>query len=100
MDAYLLEQIGAFGPAEIRGLVSALDKAWEAVEASGAKFETCAHAESARTILAKHIIEAAKQGERDQGRLRDGAFVAWTQSNLRSVPRHGRRQPENAQLNR
>jgi hypothetical protein len=100
MDEYLLQHIGAFGPVEIRSLVSALDKAWEAVEASGTKFETRAHADSARTILAKHIIEAAKQGERDQGRLRDGALVAWTQSNLRSGPHHGRRRPENAQLNR
>jgi hypothetical protein len=33
--------------------------------------------ESARAILATHIIEAAKQGEHDQGRLRDGALVAW-----------------------
>jgi hypothetical protein len=99
MDEYLHEYIGAFGPAEIRSLVSALDKAWEAIQASGAKFATGAHAETVRSILAKHIIEAAKQGERDQGRLRDGALVAWNQANLRSVPHRARRRPENA-LNR
>ena len=51
-----------------------------------AVFDADAQAELARSTLAKHIIEAAKQGERDQGRLRDGALVALTRSNLRSVP--------------
>jgi hypothetical protein len=93
MYGYLQEHIGAFGPAEIRTLVSAFDKAWESIQASGAIFETSAHAEAARAILAKHIIEAAKQGELDQRRLRDGALVAWTRY-LRSAPYHTRRRPE------
>jgi hypothetical protein len=87
MYGYIQEHIGAFGPHEIRTLVAALDKAWQSIQASGTKFDTAAHAESARAILAKHIIEAAKQGEHDQGRLRDGALVAWAQSKLRSAPR-------------
>jgi hypothetical protein len=37
-----------------------------------------------RAILAKHIIAAAMDGERDLGRLRDGALLALAQSNLRS----------------
>src|SRR5260370_39917433 len=45
---------------------------------------TGAHAECARAILAKHIIEAAKQGELDQRRLRDGALVAFAKSKLRT----------------
>ena len=36
--------------------------------------------------LAKHIIEAAKQGERDHTRLRDGALLALAQSHLRNSP--------------
>jgi hypothetical protein len=87
MHKYLKEHVGAFGPHEIRTLVAALDKAWETIEASGTNVTTGAHAESARAILAKHIIDAAKQGERDQQRLRDGALLAWTQSNLRRMPR-------------
>jgi hypothetical protein len=75
---------GAFDPDEIRILVAAFDKAWESVQASGAIFDTDAKTQLARAILAKHIIEAAKQGERDQGRLRYGALVALAQSNLRS----------------
>jgi hypothetical protein len=86
MRGYLKEHPGAFDPDEIRILVAAFDKAWESVQAGGVIVDTDTRAESARAILAKHIIEAAKQGERDQGRLRDGALAALTRSNLRSVP--------------
>ena len=55
--------------------------------ASGTIFATGAQAESARAILAKHIIEAATHGERDQRRLREGALVALARSNLCGVPR-------------
>ncbi len=37
--------------------------------------------ESVRAILAKRIIAAAVDGERDLGRLRDGALLALAQSN-------------------
>jgi hypothetical protein len=49
-------------------------------------FDTKDKADTARAILAKHIIAAAKDGERDEGRLRDGALVALAQSNLSSAP--------------
>jgi hypothetical protein len=84
MYGYLKEHVGAFGPFEIRILVSAFDKAWESIQTSGAEFDTGAHAECARAVLAKHIIEAAKQGERDQRRLRDGALLAFAKSKLRT----------------
>lgn len=87
MHGYLNEHPGVFDPEEVRILVSAFEKAWASVQASGAVFDTGTKAASARTILAKHIIAAAKQGERDQGRLRDGALLAFTQSNLRATPR-------------
>jgi hypothetical protein len=99
MYRHLQEHLEAFGPAEIRSLVCAFNKAWESIQASGAKFQTGAHAESARAILANHIIEAAKEGELDQARLRDGALVAWAQSNLRKVPSPARRRVED-ELNR
>jgi hypothetical protein len=90
MRGYLKEHPGAFDPDEIRILVAAFDKAWESVQASGAIFDPATGAESARAILAKHIIEAAKYGERDQGRLRDGAIVALARSNLQRGPRQPR----------
>jgi hypothetical protein len=76
-----------FDPEDTRILVAAFDKAWEAVQAGGVIFGTKAETDVARAILAKHIIEAAKQGERDQRRLRDGALVTFAKANLRSGPR-------------
>jgi hypothetical protein len=48
MYGYLKEHVGAFGPHEIRTLVAALEKAWESIQASGATFDTGAHAREAR----------------------------------------------------
>jgi hypothetical protein len=90
MHGYLNEHPGAFDPEEVRILVAAFEKAWASVQASGAAFDTGTKAASARAILAKHIIAAAKQGERDQGRLRDGALLAFAQSNLRTASRQRR----------
>jgi hypothetical protein len=56
-----------------------------AVQASGVRYPAD-KLEFVRAILAKHIIAAAMEGERDVGRLRDGALLALAQSNLRSGP--------------
>jgi hypothetical protein len=90
MHGFLAEHLGVFDPDEIRILVSAFDKAWEAVLANGAIFETQATADIARAILAKHIIAAAQGGEYDQGRLRNGALVSLAKSKRRSGPRQRR----------
>jgi hypothetical protein len=82
---FLAEHSGAFAPAEVHTLVAAFDKAWEIIQARGVVYPE-AKAEAARAILAKHIIEAATQGERDHARLRDGALLALAQSNLRNSP--------------
>ena len=83
----LLAELGViFDPDDMQILVAAFDKAWEAVQASGVIYPED-KVELVRAILAKHIIAAAKDGERDHGRLRDGALLALAQSNLRSVPR-------------
>jgi hypothetical protein len=84
MHGFLAEHSGAFDPSEIRILVAAFDKAWESVQARGAISGPAA--EPARAVLAKHIIAAAKDGERDQGRLRDGALLALAKLNLRIAP--------------
>ena len=87
MHGYLKDHSGVFAPDEVRTLVAAFDKAWASVQASGAIFDTAAKTESARATLAKYIIEAATEGERDQRRLRDGALMALAKSNLRSMQR-------------
>ena len=89
MRNFLAEHSGAFDPDEVHTLVAAFDKAWEAIQASGVVYPE-AKAETVRAILAKHIIAAAKNGERDHGRLRDGALLALAQSksaNLTGVRR-------------
>lgn len=91
MLVYLKANPAAFDDDEVRILTAAFDKAWELVQAGGAKFDTDRDVETARTIIAKHIIEAARQGERDQGRLRDGAVIACTQARLRTAPRGSNR---------
>jgi hypothetical protein len=63
-------------------LGAAFGKAWEAVQASGMTYAED-KVELVRAILAKHIIAAARDGERDHSRLRDGALLALAQSNLR-----------------
>ena len=77
----LAEYPGWFEPDEVQILVAAFDKAWEAVQASSIRYPAD-KLESVRAILAKRIIAAAVDGERDLGRLRDGALLALAQSNL------------------
>ena len=86
MREFLAEHLGVFDPEDIRILVRAFDQAWEAVQASGAVFETKAKADMARATLAKHIIAAAKEGDLDEERLRDGALVVLAHSNLPATP--------------
>jgi hypothetical protein len=76
-----------FDPDAIRILTTAFDAAWQRLQNSGVGFESDRQSEQARNTLAKNIIEQARQGERDERRLRDGALLQYTQSNLRSPPR-------------
>jgi hypothetical protein len=83
MRGYLKDHVGVFDPDDVVILLAAFDKAWEAVRASGVRYPAD-KVESVQAILAQHIIAAAMNGERDLGRLRDGALLALAQSNLRS----------------
>jgi len=78
---------GVFSPDDMRILVAAFDGAWRSLLASGMIFESDRESEAARDSLAKHIIEQARYGERDQGRLRDGALLQYAQSRLTNKPR-------------
>ena len=79
--------IGVFSPDDVRILVAAFDGAWRSLLASGMIFESDRESEAARDSLAKHIIEQARYGERDQRRLRDGAVLQCALSKLKSKPR-------------
>ena len=81
MRGYLKDHVGVFEPDEVVILLAAFDKAWEAVQASSIRYPAD-KLESVRAILAKRIIAAAMDGERDLDRLRDSALLALAQSNL------------------
>jgi hypothetical protein len=76
MRGYLKDHVGVFDPDDVVILLAAFDKAWEAVRASGVRYPAD-KVESVQAILAKHIIAAAMNGERDLGRLRDALFSPW-----------------------
>ena len=82
MRRYLREFDQVFDAEDMQILADAFDKAWEAVQASAMIYPND-KVELVRAILAKHIMAAAKDGERDHSRLRDGALRALAQSNLR-----------------
>jgi hypothetical protein len=70
-----------FDTEDMQILAAAFDSAWEAVQASGVRYPED-KVELVRAILAKHIIAAAKDGERDHSRLRDGALLALAQTKI------------------
>ena len=76
---------GVFAPDAVRTLIAAFDGAWQSMIASGANLSD-QQRELTRELLAKYIVEQARQGELDERRLRDGALLHLSQSNLRRPP--------------
>ena len=77
---------GIFYPEEVQILVVAFDDAWAKLQSSHAPFAEEAYAPAAREILAKHIIMAAKRGERNPRQLTDGALLHLSQQRLSKKP--------------
>ena len=71
---------GIFDPETVPLMTAAFDDAWQLIQDSAVTFESDAQAEEARLTLAKYIIEAVKQGERNQLRLRDDALAHYAMS--------------------
>jgi hypothetical protein len=80
---------GVFDPETVKLLTAAFDSAWEKLRSSNAPFAADDYAEAARTILARHIISAAKAGERDVDRLSDGALLHLARQKLSRTPPNG-----------
>lgn len=59
-----------FDPESLHLLGDAMDEAWRRVKLAHSN----GSADAARTILAKHIIAIARQGEQDPQHLIDGAL--------------------------
>lgn len=79
-----LEAEGVFDTDAINILVGAFDDAWQTLMASDAPFAEDRYRETARLIMAKHIIELVRLGERDQGKLAESALLELSQANLKS----------------
>jgi hypothetical protein len=68
-------QLQPFDPATCDAMGLAFETAWQKLLVSGAHLASSAYAEATREALAMHIIDLAKQGERDVNRLRDDAVA-------------------------
>lgn len=63
----------AFEPETIDILVSVFEAAWRRVESSGSKLASPAYKRAAQEIIARRIIEAARDGQRDTNTLVEDA---------------------------
>jgi hypothetical protein len=62
-----------FDPEIIKIVAQALEDAWDKVKKSGSGFARPAYANATREEIAKHMIEVAGRGERDQHILAEDA---------------------------
>jgi len=76
----------AFEPESVKILTDAFDDAWARLQVSNALYGTEDYALAGRTILAKHIINAARYGEWNPKRLADDALVHLSRQKLSRVP--------------
>ncbi len=73
--AQRLRSDGFFDPEATNILSAAFDTAWLTLRTSGDVLAADYRAASTRDLLAKRIIETARQGERDPIRLADDALA-------------------------
>jgi hypothetical protein len=81
----------AFDPETTSLLGAAFDKAWQSVKISGSPLADERHAASTREILAKRILTAGHQGEREINRLIEEALTFLTATNEGSAQDADRR---------
>jgi hypothetical protein len=82
-----LEAEGVFDRDAIRLLAGAFDDAWRQLMDGGAQFADERQQEMAREIIAKHIIQLARLGERDRQKLAESALLELANSNLQTLNR-------------
>jgi hypothetical protein len=76
---------GYLDPEAVISLGTAFDEAWRPLHNSGVYFTSARTA--TRERLAQRIVESAKGGERDPGRLRDSALNDLATSSLSQLKR-------------
>jgi hypothetical protein len=74
MIRHIRNEPAAFSPDLIRILIGALDEAWESANAEQLSIPLEDHEIAVRDLLARHIIDMAKKGERDRARLVENAL--------------------------
>jgi hypothetical protein len=79
---FLRDEPGVFDPSATSILMAAFDGAWQSIQRCAPKLSD-KQKELVRETLAKYIIEQGRQGELDEGKLRDGALLHLARSNLR-----------------
>jgi hypothetical protein len=72
-EAIRFRPVDAFDPEGVGMLSAALEIAWRQIEKSGSRFARPAYAHVTREVVAKRIIEMAKQGEQDPHSLAEDA---------------------------
>jgi hypothetical protein len=73
LDPFLGDAV--FSPEIMMMLASAFESAWDSVKVSGSPLGADGNAAATREILAKHIIEMARRGERNPKRLVEDAIA-------------------------
>lgn len=79
MPIYYLIQQEKITPDMTPILAAAFDTAWDKFKSSGSVLAEDACAPATRTLLAKRIIETAKNGEKDVNRLVDDGILYLSQ---------------------
>jgi hypothetical protein len=67
-----------FDPETLNLLSGAFENAWQRVQTSGNRLARPGYANVMREVMAKHIVNLAQHGERDEAELSDSAFRFFT----------------------
>jgi hypothetical protein len=81
-----LGEEGVFSPEDVRVLVAAFDAVWASVKARDAPIADPIYQETAREVIAKFIIQAVKNGEREERALIEGALLQLSKADLGRRP--------------
>lgn len=68
----------SFDPETINRLSGAFENAWRRIEATGNRLARPGYANVMREVMAKHIINLAQHGKRDEAELSDSAVQFFT----------------------
>ena len=81
-----LGEEGVFSSEDVRVLAAAFDAVWASLKVSGAPVADPIYQETAREVIAKFIIQAVKNGEREERTLIEGALLQLARADLASQP--------------